>query len=122
MKILITGNYKEMFKEQYCFLNKDSQIHEGCYNRLIELNKSFANKNVKLFGTDTLNVNTDEYSALIIHDYPKDIKLRSALNNINLPIYLIAEEPPFLIPENYDKKYHEKFSLPSIYNFDYCKL
>ena len=109
MKILITGNYKEMFKEQYCFLNKDSQIHEGCYNRLIELYNSFAKENINLIGTETLNIKTDQFSALIIHDYPKDEEMRYLLNKIEIPIYLIAEEAPFLLPENYDKKLHEKF-------------
>ena len=108
MKILITGHYSEIFREQYCFNNSDSSIHEGCFNRMIELKKSFKKLDMDLIGQDSLN-DADSYDAVIIWDHPKDKKMRQEINNISVPIYLIAEEAPIILPENFIDEFTKKY-------------
>jgi len=103
MRILLTGNYTEMFVDDYCFNTKHSLIHENCYTRLHELKKSFEKLNVKLVSSAYLN-DKDFFDAIIVYDHPTNKILSDKIINSKKPTYLIAEEAPFILPENYDLK------------------
>jgi hypothetical protein len=106
MRILITGYYSSLFKDSACFKSRNNSLHENNHDRFIQLKKSFEKYQIELVGDDSIG-NNPKIHAVICYDYPSNLRLRNEILGFNGPKYLIAEEVPIHIPENFshDRKY-----------------
>ncbi len=115
MEILITGYYSDMWDNGYCFNNRNSLVHENCYDRLIQLKKSFLTKGVNLVASNDLS-KLHLYDAVICHDHPLDKEKLSFLRKFKKPKFLIAEEVPYLLPQNYSSQRILEYDLIFTWN------
>ena len=110
MKILLTGYYQSLFKESNCFTSRHNSLHENNHDRFIQLKKSFQKYQIELIGSDYLESH-QKIDALICYDYPNNITLRKQILDFNGPKYLMAEEVPIHIPENFSHDRKNEFDL-----------
>lgn len=100
MKILLTGHYKNFFKDEFCFKSTSGGLHENNFIKFITLKDEFLKFGIKLIADHTISDHTD-VDALIIHDHPTDINMLKAISNFRGPKYLTTEEAPFILPESF---------------------
>jgi hypothetical protein len=110
MKILLTGYYQSLFKDSNCFTSRHNSLHENNHDRFIQLKKSFQKHQIELIGSDYLESH-QKIDALICYDYPNNLTLRKQILDFNGPKYLMAEEVPIHIPENFSHDRKNEFDL-----------
>lgn len=110
MNILITGHYKHIFHDGNCFKQKKGTFLDNNFYKFIKLKDAFSSRGVNLVASDTLE-NTKNFSGLIVNDHPRDITLIKSILEFSGPKFLIAEEAPFIYPDNYDLKRSSEYDL-----------
>lgn len=110
MNILITGHYKHIFHDGNCFKQKKGTFLDNNFYKFIKLRDAFNSRGINLIASDTL-VNMKNIDGLIVNDHPRDEGLIKSINEYIGPKFLIAEEAPFIYPDNYDLKRSSEYDL-----------
>jgi len=121
-KILVFGQYNEMFKYRKCFKTRDSAVHENCYDRMIAIESRLKEKGFELVTTYEVSkkTNLEIFSALIVFDHPLILDGYSKFYKLNVPKILIAEEVEILNSNNYDINIYNNYDL--IFTWDKDKV
>lgn len=110
MNILITGHYKHIFHDGNCFKQKKGTFLDNNFYKFIKLKTAFALRGVELIASDTLS-GRENLDGLIVNDHPRDVDLIKSINQYSGPKFLIAEEAPFIYPDNYDLQRSLEYDL-----------
>lgn len=110
MNILLTGHYKHIFQDGNCFKKKNGTFLDNNFFKFTKLKEAFAIKGVNLIATHEIN-SYENVDAIIVNDQPKNKELLMKIEAYSGPKFLIAEEAPFIYPENYDLKRSSEYSL-----------
>lgn len=103
VNILLTGHYKHIFKNGNCFKGKKGTFLDNNYYKFTKLKDAFAIKGANLIASHEIS-SYENIDAIIVNDQPKDKELLMKIKGYIGPKFLIAEEAPFIYPENYDLK------------------
>jgi len=110
VNILLTGHYKHIFRDGNCFKDKNGTFLDNNLYKYTKLKEAFAKKGVTLIATDDV-LSIKNIDGIIVNDQPKDKKLLKNIQNHRALKFLIAEEAPFIYPENYDPKRIAEYDL-----------
>jgi len=103
MNVLLTGHYKNIFKNGKCFNSRHGNLHENKYVKFVTLKDEFFKLGVNLFSSDYIP-NNNNYDALIVHDHPTDFITLNKIKNFLRPKYLTMDEAPFILPNSFQSE------------------
>ena len=110
MNILLTGHYKTLFKNGFCFSTRHGQLHENLFVKFITLKNEFYKLGVNLVASDRIPIN-HKFSALIVHDHPTCRKVLDEISNFSQPKYLTTEEAPFILPNSFEPERSNEYKI-----------
>jgi hypothetical protein len=110
VNILLTGHYKHIFQDGNCFKEKKGTFLDNNFFKFTKLKDAFAIKGANLIASHDI-ISYENIDAIIVNDQPKDKELLMKIKAYSGPKFLIAEEAPFIYPENYDLKRTSEYNL-----------